>query len=209
MTTEQTAGASPARAHLLNAAWTVLRERGYAGVSTRAVAAEAQAPLSQIHYHFGSKQGLLVALFQHQNDQLVERQRRMFSDPALSLADQWDQACDYLDEDLASGYVRVLMELWAAGWSDPAVAQAVRDATAGWTRILTDAAEQAAEKNAWLGGLEPSDVAALVGSLFIGAEAHLLIGLDDETIPVRSSLRRIGDLIRVLEGGTGREEPRS
>ena len=40
---------------------------------------------------------------------------------------QWEQACDFLDEDLESGYVRVLQEMIAAGWSDPEVAAAVRE----------------------------------------------------------------------------------
>ena len=190
-----------------------LTRRGFLGAGAVAatgavsgtVAAEAQAPLSQIHYHFGSKQGMMVALFQHQNDQLLERQRRMFSDPTLSLADQWDQACDYLDEDLASGYVRVLMELWAAGWSDPVVAQAVRDATAGWLAVLTEAAERAAAQHQWLRGLEADEIATLVGSLFVGAEVRLLLGPEDD-VPTKRSLRRIGSLIRRLERESGPEE---
>jgi hypothetical protein len=32
--------------------------------------------------------------------------------------EQWDRACDYLDDDIASGYVRVLQELIAASWVD-------------------------------------------------------------------------------------------
>jgi AcrR family transcriptional regulator len=195
------------RTDVLEAAWTVLRQRGYAGLTTRAVAAEARVPLSQIHYHFGSKQGLILALFEHQNARLVARQRRMFADPSLTLSEQWDQACDYLEEDLDSGYVRVLMELWAAGWSDPIVARAVRDATAGWTDLLTEAAAAAGREHDWLGGLEASDVAALVGSLFIGAEARLLLDLDDDTVPVRRSLRRFGAIIRRLEGGAEQEDP--
>ena len=43
---------------LLEAAKKVLRQQGYAGLSTRDVAALANVPLSQIHYHFGSKQAL-------------------------------------------------------------------------------------------------------------------------------------------------------
>ena len=39
---------------LLEAAKTVLRQKGYAGLSTRDVATAAGVPLSQIHYHFGS-----------------------------------------------------------------------------------------------------------------------------------------------------------
>ena len=96
---------------LLEAAKKVLRQKGYANLSTRDVAAAAGVPLSQIHYHFGSKQGMVLALFVHLNAQLLGRQNAMFSNPALKLSEQWDLACDYLDEDIASGYVRVLQEL--------------------------------------------------------------------------------------------------
>src|SRR5689334_15991191 len=101
---------------LLEAAKKVLRRQGYSGLSTRDVAAAAGVPLSQIHYHFGSKQGMVLALFEHLNSQLIDRQSALFHDSALTLSEQWDRACDYLDEDIASGYVRVLQELIAASW---------------------------------------------------------------------------------------------
>ena len=75
-------------------------------------------PLSQIHYHFGSKQGMVLALFEYLNAQLLDRQNALFGDPTLKLSEQWDRACDYLDDDIASGYVRVLQELIAASWAD-------------------------------------------------------------------------------------------
>ena len=96
---------------LLEAAKKVLRQNGHSGLSTRDVAAAAGVPLSQIHYHFGSKQGLMLALFDYLNAQLLDRQNAMFHDTTLSLSQRWDRACDYLDEDIASGYVRVLQEL--------------------------------------------------------------------------------------------------
>src|SRR5437667_7573339 len=83
---------------LLEAAKKVLRQNGYAKLSTRQVAAAANVPLSQIHYHFGSKQGLVLALFEYFNAQLLDRQDAMFDDPKLTLSEKWDRACDYLDE---------------------------------------------------------------------------------------------------------------
>src|SRR3979411_2195318 len=111
---------------LLEAAKKVLRQYGHSGLSTRDVAAAAGVPLSQIHYHFGSKQGLMLALFDYLNAQLLDRQNAMFHDTTLSLSQRWARACDYLDEDIASGYVRVLQELVAASWSDAAAARGVR-----------------------------------------------------------------------------------
>ena len=187
------------RTAILEATKTVLREQGYAGLSTRGIAAAAGIPLSQIHYHFGSRQGLMVALFEHLNAQLLERQHRMFEDPALTLSEQWDMACDYLEEDVASGYVRVLQELWAAGWSDPEIARVVREGIMGWSHILQAVAERAFERLGPLGPFTPQDIAALIVCAFVGAEAHILLGIDERDLPARGSLRRVGHAIRLLE----------
>src|SRR6185295_52760 len=113
------AGAAPlrkveaTRQAILDATQKVLRDSGYSGLSTRDVALAAGVPLSQIHYHFASKQGLVVAMFEYQNAQLLHRQTEMYADPSMPISAQWERACDYLDDDLKSGYVRTLMELWA------------------------------------------------------------------------------------------------
>ena len=40
---------------------------------------------------------------------------------------RYEQACDFLEDDLESGYVRVLQEMIAAGWSTPTIAEAARN----------------------------------------------------------------------------------
>ena len=193
------AAAIDTRGSILDAAKEVLRERGYAALSTREVAVAAGVPLSQIHYHFGSKQGLVLALFEYLNAQLLDRQRALFSDPSLSLADQWDRACGYLDDDLASGYVRVMHELAAAGWADPAIGAVVRESQRGWIRLIFRIASEFEKKVGGFGPLSGPEVGALVSSAFIGAENFILSGLEGGDIPIRSSLRRVGALIRKLE----------
>jgi hypothetical protein len=56
---------------------------------------------------------------------LLQRQAETFSEP-LPLWRRWERACDHLDEDIDSGYVRILQEMIAAGWSNPEIATAVR-----------------------------------------------------------------------------------
>jgi AcrR family transcriptional regulator len=116
---------------ILAAARSCLLEEGYARLSTRRVAEAAGVPLSQIHYHFGSKQQLVLRILAAENDRLLERQRQMYAGPG-TLAEQWDTACDFLETDLASGYVRVLQELIAASWSDAELAASVRELVGGW-----------------------------------------------------------------------------
>ena len=207
MTRVTAAKAQVTRTGLLEAAKQVLHAQGYAGLPTRGVAGVAGVPMSQIQYHFGSKQGMVLALFESLNAQLLERQTAMFSEASLSLSEQWDLACDYLDDDLATGYVRVLQELSAAGWANPEIGRVVRDGMMGWINLLTGLARRARERHGSLGPFTPEDIAALVGAAFFGMEAYLLLGLEDRGMPLRRSLRRFGDVIRRLEeqGNQGRE----
>lgn len=185
---------------LLEAAKTVLRRNGYAGLSTRDVAAEAGVPLSQIHYHFGSKQGMVLALFEYLNAQLLDRQQALFGNASLTLSEQWTRACDYLDEDIASGYVRVLQELIAASWHDAEVAKVVRTDLMKWVDLIVGVARKAAGSTPGvLGPFSPEDVGAFAANCFIGAESLYLLGLEKKGSPVRQVLRRVGDLIRISE----------
>src|SRR5258707_1162237 len=185
---------------LLEAAKKVLRQNGHSGLSTRDVAAAAGVPLSQIHYHFGSKQGLMLALFDYLNAQLLDRQNAMFHDSALTLSQRWDRACDYLDEDIASGYVRVLQELIAASWSDPAVAQVIRTAVMGWVDLIVGVARRAEREFGGMGPFTPEEIGAFASSAFVGAESLYLLGIEKKGPPVRQALRRNGHLVRSAEG---------
>ena len=180
---------------ILGAARARLLADGYANLSTRAVAEAAGVPLSQIHYHYGSKQQLILAVLAAENERLLERQARMYAGPE-PLWRHWEMACDYLEEDLSSGYVRVLQEMVAAGWSDETVAAAVRGLLGGWYRLLADVARREAERVGGLGPFTPEEVSMLMGLPFMGAEAAILLGMDEREFPARSALRKIGALIR-------------
>ena len=190
------------RASILAAARACLLAEGYASLSTRAVAEAAGVPLSQIHYHFGSKQQLIVAVLGVENERLLERQREMFDTPQ-PLWVRWERACDFLDADIESGYVRILQEMIAAGWSDPEVATVVRGMMAGWYGLLADVARREVEHGADFGEFTPDEVAALMGMPFLGAEELILLGASESTLPMRSALRKVGRLLRGLgERGT-------
>lgn len=184
---------------LLEAARLVLTAEGYSGLSTRRVAQAANTQMSQIQYHFGSKEGMILALFRHLNAELIKRQTLIFDDPSLSVSQKWFLACDYLDEDLENGFVHVLQELIAAGWSNKNIGDAVRTALGQWHDVLSGLAREAAEKHGTLGPFTPASLAALIASGFIGAEALILVGYEDRARPVRDALRQVGELIAILE----------
>jgi AcrR family transcriptional regulator len=188
------------RTSILDAARARLLSDGYANLSTRAVAEAAEVPLSQIHYHFGSKQQLILALLEAENVRLLERQRAMFGGPE-PLWQQWDRACDFLDEDVESGYVRVLQEMIAAGWSDEDVAVRVREYVGGWLALLAEVASREAHRLGGLGPFTPEEAAALMGLPFYGVESMILLGFSEDRVPGRSALRKVGTVIRAIEEG--------
>jgi AcrR family transcriptional regulator len=185
------------RTAILAAARECLLADGYANLSTRRVADAAGVPLSQIHYHFGSKLQLILAVLSAENDRLLERQAAMFESPE-PLWVRWNLACDFLDQDIASGYVRILQEMIAAGWSDPEVAASVREMIGGWYRVLADAARREIEAGADLGGLTAEEVGALMGTPFLGAEELILLGVTESALPLRSALRKVGVILQQI-----------
>ena len=183
---------------IMDSARTCLLADGYARLSTRKVADGAAVPLSQIHYHFGGKRGLVLAVLDRENERLVGRQRQMYA-TQLPLWKRYEQACDFLDDDLASGYVRVLQEMIAAGWSDDAVAQQVLAMLRGWIDVLEEVTGEAEKRFGPLGPFTASDIATLVGLSFLGGEAITLLGDAAWADRVRTALRRVTDLIRTAE----------
>jgi AcrR family transcriptional regulator len=190
--------ATDTRTRIIEATRRRLLADGYAGLSTRKVAEEAGVPLSQLHYHFGSKGGLIIALFAEENDRLLARQAEMYAQDA-PLWRRYEQACDFLEDDLESGYVRVLQEMLAAGWSNPEIGDVVRDLLGRWYVLLADVVREAEHRLGSLGPFTPEEIATLVANAFIGSEALLLLGFERPVMPIRSALRRIGVLIRERE----------
>ena len=189
---------SNTRLAILEAARQRLLAEGYAGLSTRKVAVAARVPLSQLHYYFGSKQQLILSLLEEDNRQRLDRQQRLYAQ-GLPLWQRYEQACDVFEDDLDSGYVRLLQEMIAAGWSNPAIGAAVQDMLRGWLRLLTDVASEAQTRYGALGPFTADEIAALIGQAFMGGEAMVLLGFDRRQWPVRAALRRIGAVIRQWE----------
>jgi AcrR family transcriptional regulator len=193
------------RERILDAARACVIGHDLSDVSTRLIAETAQVPVSQLHYHFGGRHGVLVAMFVREEERLLGRQVAMFSD-ALPLWKQWEQACDFLEDDLRSGYVLVLQRMMAAGWADPEIAVLVRERLLAWYALLSDVARAAADELGGLGPFTAEEVGSLVGNAFLGAEASILLGIPEGSVPNRSALRRVGSMIRAAQAATGQVE---
>lgn len=186
------------RDQILDAAREVMRGHGYGGATMRAVADAAGVRLSLVHYHFGGKRQLFAELLEYENEQLLTRQRALFARDE-PLGEKWLRACQYLRDDLRSGYVRVLWELWSAGLAEPELADRWRTAVLGWIDLLDRvAADWASDQGVDLPA-SPRVLAAVVAQLFLGAEVQILGGLTEEEVPNFEALELCARLIETAE----------
>ncbi len=194
------------RTTIIDAARHRLLSEGHSALSTRKVAETAGVPVSQLHYHFGSKQGLLLSVLEEENRRRLERQGRMYAKDR-PMWERYEQACDFLEDDLDSGYVRVLQEMIAEGWANPAIAQQVRIQLQGWFELLTEVAAEAEATFGTLGPFTAREMATLLGNAFLGSEAVILLGFERDDLPVRAALRRVGVLLRQMEEADATPRP--
>ena len=129
---------------LLDAAERLLIEVGYAGITTRRLAAEAGLNPGLVHYYFGSMEEVLVQVGERFTERLTERQQALYA-REVPFLEKWRTATRYLEEDLAAGYPKVFFELSALGWNRPELQERVQALNGRWRAILTEAFTQAAD----------------------------------------------------------------
>jgi AcrR family transcriptional regulator len=190
------------RQQLLDAARAVLQRDGVAALSTRSVGAEAGVNLSLIHYYFGSRDGLLLAILEQIDADLLARQRAMYGQGEATLAEKWRQAVDFYRQDLESGYIRALMELASHGYSNPEMAERVRELMAGWRNLLVEVAAEALPRLG-ITAVDSSEIASMIVSFWYGMDVQHLLGVTEAEGRLWQTLETLGHLIERLENGEG------
>ena len=192
------AGISPSRQQteqaFLDAAERLLLREGYATITTRKLATEAQANHGLVHYYFGSMEELLLRVLERFTDRILTRQRAMYADPAVPFIEKWRKAMDYIDADLASGYPKIWYELMAMAWNNPDFQDRLKHVHEQWDAVLTDAVTTAMrEYGVDRKRFPPDAVAVLVRTFNEGMLMERLIGYDRGH---RALLKMIDDLLR-------------
>ena len=134
----QAVGRNETAASFLDAAERLLVELGYAGVTTRRLAAEAGANQGLVHYYFGSLDELFVQVLERFTERLVERQREMYATD-LPFIEKWRTAWRFQEADIEAGYPKIWMELQALSWNRPQLLPRIQRVNEEWRAVLRDA----------------------------------------------------------------------
>lgn len=192
---------------LLDAVERLLIREGITSLTTRRLADEAGINHGLVHYSFTSMTEVALRTAQRATDRLIERQREMYDAPGGFL-DKWRTAMAFLDEDIRAGYPKLMFELSALGWNDPALAAAIAEMDAQWRAVLTCAVTAALAEYRLDADRFPVDaLVTLIATFNLGIEAERLIGVDTGHDALLGWIDRwLGELQRAATDRDGRAD---
>jgi AcrR family transcriptional regulator len=195
------------RTQILEAARRRLVEQGYANLSVRDIAADAGVNHALIGYHFQGKQQLVLAVLDEANTRLLERQTRMY-DADAPLSVKWKQACEFYEEDLASGFVRLIMELMGASFHDEQLRREFTPRMLAWKQLIETATERFIAEAGLDLPVSARAISAWVTWFWFGLEAGMTLGIPESEGNQREALAAITSLIERAEAAAARRKRR-
>jgi AcrR family transcriptional regulator len=191
------------KAKILDAAFRRLAKDGYARLSVREIAKDAGVNHALINYHFRTKDQLVIAVLDEANRQLLERQERMYGGPG-GFAEKWAEARRFYERDLASGFVRVQAELWAASMSNPGLREKFVPRLRAWKEVVRGGVRDAFATMAACGielprPLTAEVVATWIAEFWLGMEFFDLVDDGEERPAHRAALDAMQELLANLD----------
>jgi AcrR family transcriptional regulator len=188
------------RSRILDAAFRCLATSGYAALSVREIAKDAGVNHALINYYFGTKDRLVIAVLDEANRQLLQRQRQMYAAPG-DFAAKWAQARRFYENDVASGFVRVQAELYAASLSNPELREQFLPRIQAWKQVVLEAVRDALRihKPSIPAAFSAEAIASLISEFWLGKEFARLIGGPDEKVRHEHALDAIESMLVSLE----------
>jgi AcrR family transcriptional regulator len=188
---------------ILDAAFRQLASKGYASLSMREIAKDAGVNHALINYYFRSKDQLVIAVLDEANRQLLERQQTMYAAPS-TFAEKWAEARRFYKDDIASGFVRVQAELWAASMSDDGLREKFLPRLVAWRKLVLagvrDALAALEVKGVKLPApLTAEAIACWISEFWFGMEFVDLIGGTRERAEHTAALDAVAKLLETLD----------
>jgi AcrR family transcriptional regulator len=189
------------RDQILEATLETLREEGFAGATSRAIARRGGFNQALVFYYFGSLDGLLLAALDLTSNRRLERYRDALA--AVSGLEQMVQtAAELYREDRESGHMTVVSQLVSGSLARRELAPQVLACMEPWLEFARETIERAVAGTPLAGLVPVEEAASAVITFYLGV--NLLSNLDGggRTDALFAHLDTVAPLARMLEGGT-------
>jgi AcrR family transcriptional regulator len=187
------------RKALVGAAIEVLKTDGFHAASARRIAERAGCNQGLVFYHFGSVANLLLAALDAVSEDRLERYSAAVAQ-ASSAAGLTDVAAAIFEEDLDSGYAKVLVELIAGASSVPGLGPEVAARIEGWTDFAQSAIGGAVDPILLAATAPAAEIAYGLVAVYLGLE--MLSHLDGDRDKALALFGRARQLV-ALAGAMG------
>ena len=179
------------RGRVVAAALEALKRHGYAGSSTRAIAAIGGFNPALIFYYFDSLDDLLVAALAESSRERLERYRDTVAQ-AVSLEELLAVLRRIYADDVESGHIRVVSELVGASVANRDLAPRVLELMSPWLDLAEAGAARAVAGSPLQQVASPRMLAVAAVTFYLGA--NLLTHLQDDFPEVAAVLERAAEL---------------
>jgi AcrR family transcriptional regulator len=125
------------RNRIAEAALEALREEGFAGATSRAIARRGGFNQALIFYHYGSLEALLLAALERTSAERLARYRVRVA-RAATLEELLPVLSELHEEDRAAGHMRVVAQLVAGSVNRPEIARGVVALTEPWLELAEE-----------------------------------------------------------------------
>lgn len=174
-------GSSATRDRLVDAAFRVVREEGFAHASARAIADRAGVNSALVFYYFDSVNDLLVeALTRSSRAQLAKYEAAVAD--VVRPADLVAAVRGQLADDMTSGHVKVLAEMLGASSSDERLRAAVFEQVEPWMEFTGRTLQRVLAASGLAGLVPVEQMAFVVVSLFLGMELLVAVAGNEEIV---------------------------
>ena len=181
------------RGALVRAAYNQLAARGFEGLRTREVAAEAGVNVATLHYYFPTKEQLIEGVVEHAMDRF-RTTLAPHGSPSDQLRNHLRSVKHLVQDEPQLGIVMGELALRSA--RDPGIARIMRETNEGWHRIVRALLRRAVKEGDLRPEMDTDEVAAMV-----------VATLRNLTLPMASGGTRGDQALRQLERWLGLDGP--
>ena len=200
-------GGDGTRLQIVGAALETLKNEGFGGATSRAIARAGGFNQALIFYHFGSLDSLLLAALDHTSEERFERYRSAIED-ADTVEELVSVVTQLYAEDRDSGHMTVVSQMVAGSVARRELAPAMLERMERWIDLCEAALEKLRDRTGLPELMPTRDAAYAIVTFYLGV--NLLTHLDEDharTDALFSRVQSVAPLLASLPGGDEVREP--
>jgi AcrR family transcriptional regulator len=161
---------------IVDATLRTLREEGFAGATSRAIARRGGFNQALIFYHFGSLENLLLAALRQTSEERLARYRQAVL-PVESLGGLVPVMADLWEEDKAAGHVQIVAQVIAGSANRPEFRARIVELMSPWNELAEETLSRILPP-----GLPVADIGYAIVVWYLGANLVTYLDPDAERL---------------------------